>query len=236
MGVTQKSTGFVIGDSAKPLAALADNGDNKPFLGIYGGGGSSALLSAGYQPDGKLAFRVGESSKPVAVLGQGGSSSGSLQIYGGSGGGKPLITLEDPNGSSPGLRVMSSNGQPVVIAGAKSDGSGGALRVLAKGQLAGGVDAMPDGSGDVYVTGGGKVIAEMRSEGGKGLVAIYQGGPAVAHMGVGSGGGGNFTAADPGGTNVFSAGYEPDGPGSVCVDHKGAKCLGVGLTGMEGFH
>jgi hypothetical protein len=62
-------------------------------------------------------------------------------------------------------------------------------------------------------------------------------GAAVAHMGVGSNGGGNLTAADPGGNGVFSAGYiASGGPGTACVEHNGTKCLGVGLTGMEGFH
>ena len=62
-----KSTGFVIGEASKLLAALGDNGDNKPFLGIYGGGGSKALLSAGYQPDGKLGFRLGEVRQAIGA-------------------------------------------------------------------------------------------------------------------------------------------------------------------------
>ena len=62
-------------------------------------------------------------------------------------------------------------------------------------------------------------------------------GIAVASLGYGSGGGGNVTTTDPAGSGVFSAGFiGGDGPGTACVLHKGMKCLGVGLTGMEGFH
>jgi len=236
MGVTQASTGFVIGDEAKPLAALVDNGDSKPFLGIYGGG-SSPVLSAGYQPSGKVALRVGEATAPLALLGASAGGSGSLDLYGASGT-TPMISLTNPGGSNPQIQIMGAGGQPVFLAGAKSDGSGGAVKVLANGQQVGGIDSLPGGAGDVYVLAGQKVVAEMRAQSQKGVVAIYgDSGAAVAHMGVGSSGGGDFTATDPGGQGVFSAGYiASDGPGTACVEHNGTKCLGVGLTGMEGFH
>jgi hypothetical protein len=236
MGVTQASTGFVIGDEAKPLAALVDNGDSKPFLGIYSGG-SSPVVAAGYQPSGKVGLRIGEAASPVALLGPSDGGSGSLNLYGASGG-TPLISLTNPGGSNPQIQIMGAGGQAVFLAGAKSDGSGGALKVLANGQQLAGIDSLPSGTGDIYVLAAQKVVAEMRADSGKGVVAIYgDSGAAVAHMGVGGGGGGNFTAADPGGNGVFSAGYiASDGPGTACVEHNGTKCLGVGLTGMEGFH
>lgn len=51
-----------------------------------------------------------------------------------------------------------------------------------------------------------------------------------------SGSGGKVQATDPGGNPVFKGGYVPDGPGTACVYNDGTKCLGIGLTGMEGFH
>lgn len=73
---------------------------------------------------------------------------------------------------------------------------------------------------------------------GQGLVVIRSpDGTALATLGNGSGGGGNVTLRDPGGNGVVSAGYVAgdSGPGAACVEHKGTKCLGIGLTGMEGF-
>jgi hypothetical protein len=234
MGVTQASTGFVIGDEAKPLAGLVDNGDSKPFLGIYGGG-SSPVLDAGYQPSGKVGLRIGTATSPLAMLGATDAGSGALDLYGASGG-TPVIRLASPGGNNPQIQILSASGQPVFLAGAKSDGSGGAVKVLANGQQLAGIDSRPDGTGDVYVLAGQKVVAEMRGSE-KGTVAVYgDSGLAAAQMGIGASGGGTFIGASPSGDDVFTAGYDPsDGMGRACVARKGTKCLGIGLTGMEGF-
>ena len=234
MGVNQASTGFVVADQGKPLIGLGDKGDRKPSLGIFGEG-SSPVLTAGYMSGGKVGLRVGDATRPLALL-SATDGSGSLDLYGPSGG-APMISLTSPGGANPQIQIMSAGGQAAFLAGAKSDGSGGSVKVLAKGQLVGGIESLSDGTGNVYVADGGKNVAEMR--GGKNrFIAVYgDSAKAVVQMGMGESGGGTFIGATPSGEDVFTAGYEPSsGMGRACVARKGTKCLGVGLTGMEGFH
>jgi hypothetical protein len=233
MGVTQKSTGFVIGDSAKPLAALADNGDNKPFMRIYENGGGKAILSAGYESNGKPAFRLGDPSKPLALLQESAKSAGELNLYG-PGGGELAVNLGVGDSGAAGLRLSSGGHEGAVLA-AKPDG-GGAMRIYDGGNTAASVET-DGGNAAISVFAGGKERASLVNRGGTGAVVLWStsGNPLVRL--VNSGNGGSMVVSDSGGGDVLEARADPSVGGLVCVNYKNVqKCLGQGLTGMEGFH
>ena len=195
MGIGKKSTGFVIGEASNPLAALGDNGDNKPFLGIYGGGGSKALLSAGYQPDGKLAFRLGESGKPLALLGEaeGNAGSANLSLFVGNSLGVSLGPIAGR--PKPNLRIYE--GGDIAFAAGVTPGGSGALAVYDSGVdgASAGLEASGGGNGNVYVAVAGKVAASINAadDPGKPVVVIRnQGGVAVAHLGLSQNGSGGW--------------------------------------------
>ncbi len=298
MGVTARSTGFVVGEEAKPLAALADNGDGKPFLNIYGSGSPSPVVSlgmatgsgalrvfsnggelaviAGALDEGRGSVKVYESNRIMAGMEAVGSGSsviyvssnendvagmynergeGSIAVKNkqntlvelgtlGNAGtvvtsvdGKPVVALgPTKQNSNPAVRVFK-DGTSVFAAGAGSSGNG-AVAVYADGQLRAGVEAQ-GGNGHIYVMSGETEVASINSTDmpGQGLViARGKSGTASAFLSAGTSGGGHVELNDPSGNEVFSAGYDGDGPGYACVNRKGKKCLGVGLTGMEGFH
>lgn len=235
MGIGKKSAGFVIGDDAKPLAALADNLDGKPFLGIYGSGSSNAMLSAGYQSNGRLAFRVGEPSKPMALLEQSETSAGELNLYGPNGG-RSAISIGVAAGGTAGVRIYESGGDHQAVAMAALPGGSGAVRVYKDGVAAAGMDGQDEG-GTVFVSSGGRQRAVMKELDGAGAVAIFgQGSNSLIRL-VSNGIGGSMIVSDSGGNDVLEARSDASVGGIVCVNYKNVeKCLGRGLTGMEGFH
>ena len=113
-------------------------------------------------------------------------------------------------------------------------GEGGQMRLYGQNALAVSLSAA-GGGGVAQVYAGGRPTAGMLGQ--ESTVAVYNStGQAVSMLTLAlSGSGGKVQATDPGGNPVFKAGYVPDGPGVACVSHKGTKCLGIGLTGMEGF-
>jgi hypothetical protein len=233
MGVTQKSTGFVIGEAAKPLAALVDNGDNKPFMRIYDNGGGKAILSAGYESNGKAAFRLGDPSKPLALLQESAKSAGELNLYG-PGGGELAVNLGVGDSGAAGLRLSSGGHEGAVLAA--KPGGGGAMRIYDGGNTAASVET-DGGNAAISVFAGGKERASLVNRGGTGAVVLWSasGNPLVRL--VNSGNGGSMVISDSGGGDVLEARADPSVGGLVCVNYKNVqKCLGQGLTGMEGFH
>lgn len=251
------NTGLLVGTVDKPVAFIGEGG-GKPTMSIFGPG-TYPVLSAGYTESGQPAFRVRQDNggKDLAVLTEAGTDHGELILLdptgtvakmgsmGGSGtlalskSNQPTITLgPTPAKDLPQVRAYVG-GKPVFAAG--SAGASGYVMVGNGDNLVGaGMEAYKEGGDAVYVQSNGKELASINTtdKPGEGLVVVRStAGTAVAALGYGSSGGGNVTVSDPSGNGVFSAGYDGgDGPGSACVEHKGTKCLGVGLTGMEGMH
>jgi len=160
------------------------------------------------------------------------SGWGSLIIHGSN---KPRIALQGSGAGNPSLKILDEEGKTVFGGGVASDGQS---VFQLDGTETPGIRMWAGQGTGVNVYAHGDLVATLNSVDvpGKGLIAVYDGGNSVARLGTGSHGGGNVTTTDPAGDGVFSAGYTPDGPGTACVAHKGIKCLGIGLTGLEGFH
>lgn len=210
LSVTKAQPSLFIGDP-KAFASLSIN-DDEPVL----------LLA---DANGQVGEFTGRNGRGTLSLFDGGSD-------------KPSITLGPTKDKQrPAVRIYNK-GELVFAAGVDPNGMGIAGSIH-KDQIVAGVGADNAGNGNVFVKGSdGQVVASVNSmdNPGQGIVAVYNDGKSVAHMGIASSGGGNITMADPSGQGVFSAGYLPDGPGGACVEHEGTKCLGIGLTGLEGFH
>ncbi len=232
MGATPKATGFVVSSQNRPLASLGDNGDGKAFMRIFGGG-STPVLVAGYGENGRLAFRIGEAGKPMAVLEQSETSAGQLDLYGPNGG-RSAISIGVAAGGTAGVRIYNSGGNPAATLGANSDGAG-SLRILKDAAVVAGVEGDPEG-GAVYVAKGGSELAVMKALGASGAIAISNGHADLVRL-VDNGVGGSMVISNGGGNDVLEARADPSVGGIVCVNYKDKeKCLGRGLTGMEGFH
>jgi hypothetical protein len=68
------------------------------------------------------------------------------------------------------------------------------------------------------------------------MVVYGKAGTPLARL-VDNGNGGSMVISDSGGSDVLEARSDPSVGGIVCVNYKNVeKCLGRGLTGMEGFH
>ncbi|MFO0991197.1 MAG: hypothetical protein U1E67_04600 [Hyphomicrobiales bacterium] len=250
--------GLLLQNGGSTQAFIGQYKDGKNGMGIYDTG-DTPVLFAGPSAGGQPGFRVREkgSGKDIATLGSKDGKEGELRIFDSSGetvrigttkasgaislskGGSPTITLGSTEAKEiPAFRAYDG-GEMGIAVGAVAGGKG-LLAAFSGGHLSAGIEAGDGGNGTVYVMSNGAEAASINSTDiqGEGRVVVYGAGKKhVAFMGHGSGGGGNFTATDPGGTGVFSAGYiGGDGPGTACVLQKGMKCLGVGLTGMEGFH
>jgi hypothetical protein len=223
----------VYGGADTPLIDLSVS-DGEPSLAV--GENGKGMVSVAVTPDGRPDVTLIGTGGPVATLAPLTSDphQGALELYSDS-----AVSVRlgpSPEIKRPAVRVYN-NGEMVFAAGVASNG-GGAVGVIKDKTMVAGVEADAAGNGNVFVSSGKEIVASLNSidDPGRGSVAIYSAGSAVARMSQGSHGGGNFTAGDPGGSGVFSAGYIPDGPGTACVAYKGTKCLGVGLTGLEGFH
>lgn len=146
--------------------------------------------------------------------------------------GSPTAALTQPDGRGMALRIYEGGEQAAAIG--VFPGQGGQLRLLGGGNV--GVSAgAAQGNGVVEVFKGGVPTAGMLGE--KSQVAVFSesGSPVALLRRSQTGGGGTVEATDSGGGWVFRGGLVPDGPGYACVVNDGVKCLGIGLTGMEGF-
>jgi hypothetical protein len=251
------NVGLLVGTIDKPAAFIGEGG-GKPTMSIFGPS-TYPVLSAGYMDNGQPAFRVRPDGggKDLAALTASGKDHGELSLFdatgevakmgaiGGSGtlalskGAQPTITLGPTEAKElPAFRAYNA-GKMALAAGANTN-STGIIVAYGGDQIGAAMEGGANGGGMVYVQSNGAEVASINSTDnpGEGLVVVRNtGGTAIATLGSGTGGGGNVTAMDPSGAGVFSAGYiGGDGPGAACVAHKGTKCLGVGLTGMEGFH
>jgi hypothetical protein len=169
-----------------------------------------------------------ESSKGTAYLG---NTDGAWGLELGDLGGTPLAQLSKADAGMA-LRIFE-DGQQAAAMG-YLPGSGGQLRLLSSGTIAVSAGAV-HGDGVVEVYNAGVPAAGMMGD--KSQVAVFsESGQPVALLRISqSGGGGTVEATDLSGSPVFRGGYLPSGPGAACVVHNGTKCLGIGLTGMEGF-
>lgn len=240
-----------LADKRRVTLSAPDGGDFA--LQFFKSGGGDPALQAGIV-QGQPAVKVRSGSKDLAVLaakGQQGeltlsdnagevakmgslSGSGTLRL---SKGEQPTITLGPTEERAlPAVRAYD-NGKMVVAAGGDTKGSG-LVVVYSGATLAAVMEGFPGGAGAVTAYAKDQPVASINStdNAGKGLVVVRNNtGVAIAYLGAGSSGGGNVTTTDASGAGVFSAGFDGEG-GSACVERKGTKCLGVGLTGMEGFH
>lgn len=253
--------GFYVGAGGKPQTFMGRTQDGDPSMAIFGKGGSEfPVVTAGVTKAGQPAVRIRNPAggKDVAVLTTKDGAQGELTLFDAAGevakmsmvgstgtlalsqAGKPVITLgPTQEKATPALRVYQG-GKMGLAAGISSDGLG-AVAAFGKDGIGALLEASPAGGGAVSVYSKNAEVASVNSADnpGQGLVVVRQAGTgaALVTLGTGTSGGGNVTAMDPTGAGVFSAGYiGGDGPGTACVNHKGMKCLGVGLTGMEGFH
>jgi hypothetical protein len=214
---------FASGD--KRTIGMDSNADGTGMIQVAGTKGEDF----GIKLDGKNNLISLDTDKGAAGLGQIKTGWG-LSI--GDPSGSLLADLAKADGKGAALRVYEGGQQAAALG--LIPGEGGQLRIYGKSTLA--VSAGADGSGgrlQVYNAG----IPSVGLDGNKDTVAVYtKSGQAVSLLTLSQSGGGKVVTTDPGGLPVFQGGYIPDGPGTACVAHNGTKCLGIGLTGMEGFH
>jgi hypothetical protein len=255
MGTLDDGFGFSGENHDTPRVTLSSSDGSEYSLQFFKAGGSP-ILQAGIV-DGEPAVKVSSGSKDLAVLAAKGGTQGELTLSDNTGEVAKMGAL----GSS-GTLQLSKGGQPTITLGPTEEKALPAVRAYDKGKMVVAAGGDTEGSGIVVVYGGATPAALIEGfTGGKGTFTAYSSdqpvvsinsvdkpgeglvvvrnsaGIAVATLGYGSEGGGNVTTTDASGNGVFSAGFiGGDGPGSACVEYKGTKCLGVGLTGMEGFH
>lgn len=215
---------FASGD--KRTIGLDSNADGTGLIQVAGTKGEDF----GIRLDGKNNQIMLDTDKGTVGLGDGAAGWG-LVI--GDPAGSRLADLAKADGRGVALRVYEGEQQAAALG--LIPGEGGQLRIYSKSALA--ISAGADGNGgrlQVYKAG----VPTAVLNGNQSLVAVVNeaGTPISMLMVAASGSGGKVQATDPGGTPVFKGGFIPDGPGLACVDNDGTKCLGIGLTGMEGFH
>jgi hypothetical protein len=144
---------------------------------------------------------------------------------------KPVVYLNsDGNGGIVKVAHGSSQGDFVAIA-ATPTVLGLQVRKGDKRKVSLGLD--DNGTPNVSVYGAGNnPSAEIQTyDNGKGEIAVFNEGKAVASLSESSsGGGGNVTVDDPKGNGIFSAGYSPADQADVCLDRKNHLwCMGINL-------
>jgi len=174
---------------------------------------------------GKTIFRVND---PRAKGGKSGGDRG-VYIYGDAGAANFALTTVYSGGK---MMVQTDSGVYSASLGAVDKAAGMKIRDGNKTRTYVGLDTRGKGLLAVYTGDSEQPVAGVQStDEDKGLVAVFNSGTPVAFLSQSGAhpGGGNVTATDPGGTGVFSAGYNGEG-GAACVDHKQSMhCLGVGL-------
>jgi hypothetical protein len=211
----------------KPGISLRSTGEGTGMLQVSGRSDSSRVTL-----DGEKALLSVDGDEGSADLGAGGSGWGLML---GDRAGTPQAALTQPSGKGMALRFLNGGSQVAAIG--HLPGEGGAVYVFSEnGAPAGAMDVF-EGGGNVRVYGTSRQpVAALAGK--ANAVEVYNStGAAVAALKLAqTGSGGKVSAGDPNGAEVFKGGYDPDGPGGACVSRKGWKCLGIGLTGMEGFH
>lgn len=258
-GIGSALKGLLLQSGEKTETFIGQLQDGTNGMAIYGKG-DTALLSAAVI-DGTPGFRVrSDGGKDVAAITAKDRKEGEIKLFDGSGetakiggiggsgtlvlsqGGKPTLTL-GPTETKATAALRTYNGDKMVLAAGTAPGGNGAVIAFdGAGTAAAGLEGDPASGGAVYALSKGQVVASVNSNDrpGEGLVIVRSNaGASIAWLGNSAGKGGEVVAANPSGGAVFAGRYlaGQDGPGNVCIGtNKGTKCLGVGLTGMEGFH
>lgn len=174
---------------------------------------------------GKPIFRVND---PHARGGKSGGDRG-VYIYGDAGSANLALTTVYSGGK---MFVQTDSGAYSVSVGAVDKGAGMKFRAQNKTRAYVGLDSRDKGLLGVYTGDSEQPVAGVQTtDEDKGLVAVFNAATPVAFLSQSGAhpGGGNVTTTDPGGSGVFSAGYDGSG-GAACVNHKQSlHCLGIGL-------
>jgi len=230
LGKFDERTGLrVLSDDQRVLAALGGPG---PQFSLSTGGQE---IFRAYSSENQGALALSDATGDFATIGAIGGS-GMMEL---SKGGQPTITL-GPTEAKPLPAVRGyEDGKMVFAAGGNSLGSG--IAVVYGGDTVGAeMTGAPGGGGAITAYAQGKPVASINSADrpGEGLVIVRgNSGAGVAWLGYSASKGGEVVAANPAGQSVFFGRYRsgPEGENCIATD-KGDKCLGVALTGMEGFH
>ncbi len=259
LGIGSALKGLLLKSGEKTETFIGQLQDGTNGMAIYGKG-DTAVLSAAVL-DGTPGFRVrSDAGKDIAAIIAKDRKEGEIKLFDGSGetvkmgvlggsgtlalskGGKPTLTL-GPTEAKATAALRTYNGDKMVLAaGTATGGNGAVIAFDGAGTAAAGLEGDPGTGGAVYVLSKGQVVASVNSNDrpGEELVVVRSNaGAGIAWLGNSAGKGGEVVAANPSGGAVFAGRYlaGQDGPGNACVGtNKGTKCLGVGLTGMEGFH
>jgi hypothetical protein len=237
----------IYGSSDKALATLeTDQGNGKLSIGNKAGTPLADIFADENGGQLKIYHSSGQGSAAIQTLGSGSS----LDIYGSAD--KPVATLQSEKGDGS-LTIRDQSGHPVAtvsvqdnggVIKAMMDGDPNTFTAMGSTQKALGLTVKHAGAPLAYVgwnderTGtvlvyaaGNDPVASVTTDGGKGVVGVLNNGIMVAYLSENRKhpGGGELTVADPGGNEVFNAGYTGEG-GEACVNHKGSlKCLGIAL-------
>jgi hypothetical protein len=222
-GQGKKDSGSASG--SKPGPSSADGGDTSGQLkDVF----PTMTLRAPFvvvDASGKAIFRVND---PHVRSGKSNGDRG-VYVYGDAGSANFALTTVYSGGK---MLVQTDSGAYSVSVGALDKAAGMKIRADNKTRTYVGLDTHGKGLLAVYTGDSEQPVAGLQStDADKGLVAVFNSGTPVAFLSQSGAhpGGGNVTTTDPGGSGVFSAGYDGDG-GAACVNHKQAMhCLGIGL-------
>ena len=228
MAAVQDTTAIKVSISGKDNVLIGRNQGKDSVIQLNNAIGKPAATLSANGNDGSINV-FGSSEKPTATL-KSDAGEGKLWINDTSGKTVAGVFANDNGGV---VKVMK-NGDPTTYTSMSAINAGIGLAVRVSGVRKSFVGTSgDDGNGAVFVYGNtDQPAAALRTYGGgKGLVSIYSGGNAIAFMTERDkhAGGGNFTASDPAGNGIFSAGFTGEG-GDACINRKnGLKCLGIGL-------
>jgi hypothetical protein len=219
----------VLADDQRLLAVLDDEG---PEFSLARGGQE---VFRGYTHENQGELALSGTTGPFATIGAI-DDSGMVKL---AKGGQQTITLGPTEAKAlPAVRAYE-NGKMVFAAGGDTTGSG--IAVVYAGETIGAdMVGTSGGGGAITAYAQGKPVASVNSSDrpGQGLVIVRgASGAGVAWLGYSASKGGEVVAANPAGQSVFFGRYRtgPEGENCIATD-KGDKCLGIALTGMEGFH
>lgn len=231
IGATDQTFGMVSIRNGAPVAEIMA-GEDQIARFIAWGGKDKVAAEMNSTADGFGGLNIENSQgNPIVTLGNavGHPGGGEVQIRDPAG----MPVGELAYGTSGGYAVVYTPDQQKSVTIAGTQKSLGVLVDDADQPIAQ-MGKLGDGRGFVYAYGAGGVpLAGLQStDDGRGQISVFnKSGMPIAFLSESDKhpGGGNVTAADPGGSGVFSAGY--DGlEGEACVDRKEAlHCLGVDL-------
>jgi hypothetical protein len=211
--------------SEKPAATLL-SGKNGGELNVYDTKNKPAATVGTEKTGGSLKI-FGSSGDPVASI-QSDKDEGKLSITDKTG--KSVVDISsDDNGGS--VKVMKG-GDPTTYTSISAIDKGVGLAVRVAGEKKAFVGTNDEKNGAVFVySTGDSPLAGLSTTGGRGIVEAISNGIPIAFLTESDkhAGGGNFTATNPAGEGIFSAGFTGEG-GDACINRKnGLKCLGIGL-------